>query len=388
MKRVISIMLCFVMLICLTACTNNGSSNNTTTAVTQSATTDTTAGADHAPSMDFTAPLTAISVPIISETTKADDGTPLFTYTYQNLFLTFADQDVAAQITLDFHNRFDYESSYAPSVLAAAKKNQPGESNWEPYSYSVIANPTRLDQSILSFHGTKSFFDGAPQSTVTAFTVNYDLLTGKVLELKEVLVPAFSAEDLSTLIKNGLKQYADSGILFADYEYIISDMFTTNTPVENWYFDNDGLCFSFSPMDIAPNNAGTLVSKVPYSALTNILKDAYFPAEQIELVGEPSIEEYTDDSAAAYTSITELIMDKDGKEYMLHTNGAIRNVRIATGTWSEDGRSFTQDAVIFSASTICLDNAIMIQTNSLDDLCLTYESAEELITANLFNLVK
>ncbi len=386
MKRIISAILCVVMLLSMAACAQE--TPNQTSTTTQAATTDTTVAEGLEPSVDFTAPLIAVSVPTITEDSSANDGTLLFSYTYQNIFLTYTDQDVAAQITLDFHNRFDYAKSYAPTVLAAAQADQPNSNDWEPYSYSVIANPMRLDQSVLSFYGTKSFYDGAPQSTVTGFTVNYDLLTGMALELKDVLVASYSAEDLCSLIKDGLSQYASEGILFADYEYIISDMFATNTPVENWYFDTDGLCFFFSPMDIAPNSAGTIFSKIPYSDLVNILKDDYFPAEQVALVGEPAIAPFTDDAAAKYESITELILEKDGSEYLLFTDGAMRNVRIAEGKWSEDGTIFTQESIIFAASTLCSADALMLQAATLDDLCLIYESAEEVISVNLATLIQ
>ena len=386
MKQIISIILCLVILLSTTACTQEAP--NQTSSTTQAATTDTIVTENHEPSADFTAPLIAVSVPTITEDSSADDGTLLFTYTYQNIFLTYTDQDVAAQITLDFHNKFDYTKSYAPTVLAAAQADQPNSADWEPYSYSVIANPMRLDQSVLSFYGTKSFYDGAPQSTVTAFAVNYDLLTGMALELKDVLVTSYSAEDLCNLIKDGLSQYASDGILFADYEYIISDMFATNTPVENWYFDTDGLCFFFAPMDIAPNSAGTLFSKISYSDLGNILKDDYFPAEQIALIGDPSITPFTDDAAAKYESITELILISDGNEYLLHTNGAMRNVRIAKGSWSEDGTVFTQDGIVFAASTLCSADALMLQVETLENLCLTYESAGEVVSVSPATLIR
>lgn len=384
MKKIISTCLCIILLFSLAACGQEIPGQTETAA--PSATTDSTVAEKPEPSADFAAPLIAVSVPTVTESTAADDGTILFSYTYQNLFLTYTDQDVASQITLDFHNRLDYANSYAPTVLSAAKNDYATGTDWEPYSYSVNANPMRLDQSVLSFYGTKSFYDGAPQSTVTAFSANYDLLTGKSLELKDVLVPSFSAEDLSKLITDGLSKYANDGILFADYTYIISDMFATNTPVENWYFGTDGLSFFFAPMEIAPNSAGTLLSCVPYSQLGGILKDDYFPAEQTTLVGEPVLSKFTDETAGNYQSFTELILDKEAPEYILHTNGAMRNVRISKGEWQADGK-FTEQCVLFAASTVCTADALMLQAEPLNTLRLTYESAGEKFSIDLATLI-
>ena len=384
MKRITAICLCLFLLFSAAGCAQENPEQ--TSSSTQSTTANTTTAPNAEPSADFTAPLIAVSVPAVTESTAADDGTVLFTYTHQNLFLTYTDQDVASQITLDFLNKLDYTNSYAPTVLNAAKADYTTATEWEPYSYSVLANPMRLDQSILSFYGTKSFYDGAPQSTVTAFSANYDLLTGKALELKDVLIASFSAEDLCKLITAGLADYANEGILFADYEYIISDMFATNTPIENWYFDTVGLSFFFAPMDIAPNSAGTLLSSIPYSELGGILKDDYFPAEQTALVGAPILTTFSDDVAGKYQSITELILDKDANEYILHTDGAMRNVRISKGNWETDGK-FTEEFVVFAASTICSTDLLMLQAESLNTLCLMYECAGETITVDLSTLL-
>ena len=383
MKKIISICLSLVLLLSMAGCAQE--TPNQTSSTTQPATEEPIVADTQKPSADFTAPLIAVSVPTVTEN-STDDGTVLFTYTYQNLFLTYTDQDVASQVTLDFHNRLDYANSYAPTVLSAAKNAYSAGTEWEPYSYSVLTNPMRLDPGVLSFFGAKSFYDGAPQSTVTAFSANYDLLTGRALELKDVLNASYSAEDLCKLIVNGLATYTNEGILFADYTYSISDMFATNTPVENWYFGTDGLYFFFAPMEIAPNSAGTLLSCIPYSELGGILKDDYFPAEQTVLAGEPSLSAFTDDAAGKYQSITELILDKDAAEYILYTNGAMRNVRISKGEWQANGE-FTEECILFAASTICTADALMLQAESLNTLCLSYESAGETISMDLSKLV-
>ncbi len=379
MRRTISMLLCFCLLLSMAGCTQN-TPNQTTENQTSTTTTETEGALS--PSTDFSAPLLAVSVPFVTDATEANDGNIIFTYTAQNIFLTYEDQDVAAAITLDYHNRLDFDNSYAPTVLQAAMNNYASQTDWQPYSYRVIVNPQRLDANLLSLYGTRVFFNGTPQSTISGFSMNYDLLTGKCLELRDVLVTTFSAEDLSSLINNALAASNQSSILFADYSFMVTDMFSTNTPVDSWYLAEDGMHFFFAPMDIAPNNAGIIDVAIPYEKLTGILRNGYFPTEQIALIGTPVLQPFESVSTNRFAHMTELVIDAQGNEYLLYTDGALQNVRIESGIYNDDG-SFAPDGTVFAAATICSSDALMLQTAQPGDLRLTYTQNGSPISINM-----
>ena len=178
------------------------------------------------------------------------------------------------------------------------------------------------------------------------------------------------------LIVNGLAQYEADEVLFPDYAQLIADMFSTNRPVENWYFAPDGLCFFFNPYEIAPYSAGLIVSKVPYDTLSGLLKDAYFPAEAVSFAGTPKVVDFNQANTEEINNFAELILDTDGKEVLLYAEGTLLNVRIETGTWSEGSKEFTSTATVFAASSISKGDAVLIQY--CGDLFITYEAQGEL----------
>ena len=340
------------------------------------------------PVVTFDAPLLAISAPVVAEEYRTEDGTILFTYAYQEISLILEDPQVADAVMIDYLNLIDYENSSAQGTLADAKEAYTDETDWVPYSFSMLFSPARFDQSILSLYGTQALYNGNPRATTANTAVTYDLLTGHQLELKDVLVDDFSADALCELISDALSEMESQGMLYSDYAYVISELFSTNRPVENWYFSRDGLCFFFAPYEIAPYSAGTVVAQIPYSELTALLKGPYFPAETVELSGTVCFEEFQAVDTAQFSQFAELVMDKDGTKYLLYTDGCLQNVRITTGSWF-DTETFLEDATVFAAATLCADDALMLQfsPDTTQGLCLIYESAGQTVYLDLTTLV-
>lgn len=390
MKRTISVLLC--LLLCLSACapapsTQTDSTNDTTLSTTQASDTTTAATDQIVPPALYTAPMTALSVPVLREESLSEDNTLLFTYSYQDFSLILEDPHVAESITLDFLNRVDYSNSVAPSIHDAAKAAYTGQSDWTPYFYSVIYAPVRLDQGILSLYGAEMLYDGSPRSTTVNLSVTYDLLTGNAIEeITDILAPEYSAEALCQLIIDALSDYAENSVLFADYEYIISDLFTTNTPVKSWYLSENGLCFYFSPYEIAPYSAGTIIAEVPYESLNGIIKDQFFPTEQADLYGEVSAEALTD--TADFSQIAEVIIDEDEQQYLIYTDGTLFDVRVEILS-TADNADTRETTTIFAAASLSVGDALVIQCTSemLSTLSLSYQSGGAATSIELATLI-
>lgn len=393
MKRILHVLLCVCFVLSCTACTpvapdQTGNTLSTSDVTTLTTSKDPTQTQHVVPPSSYQAPMTALSVPILSEESRSDDGTLLFTYSYQDFSLILQDPHVAEEIMLDFLNRVDFNNSAAKEVYEAAQTAYTGQSDWTPYFYSELYSPVRLDQSILSLYGSESFYDGSPRSTSVNLSVTYDLLTGKVIEeITEILTPDYSAETLCQLIIDALSEHANNGILFADYEYIISDMFATNTPVETWYLSENGLCFYFNPYEIAPYSAGTVVAKVPYESLNGLLKDPYFPAEQADLYGTVIVEPLAD--TADFTQIAEVVLDDDAEQYLIYTDGTLFDLRLEIGTMAEGSETATQDMTVFAAAALSTEDALVVQCTSetLAALRLTYQSGGITETQDISTLI-
>ena len=381
MKRIrtLSILLCAAMVMALTACAGKPeptavTTHPTTQATTLVTTTETTVPGYTDPSVTYHAPMSAVSLPTITETGKADDGATLLTYTYQDITLFLPEAMVADDIFMDYQNRLSVSHTYARDLHTAAVSAYAGQEDWQPYSLLVRHQPMRFDEMVLSLFATEAVYDGNARGSSTNFSVNYDLLTGNALTLPDVLKADFSATDLVDLIVAGLAEYEKQEMLFPDYAQQISDMFFTNHTVESWYFAQDGLCFFFNPYEIAPYSSGIIVSKIPYDALGDLLKDGYFPGETVAFTGTPRIDEFSAANTGNITSFSELMLSETGKEYLLCADGTLLNVRIEAGTWSEGSKEFTTEATVFAATAISAGDGVLIQCDDIGDLRLLYES--------------
>ena len=386
MKRMklIALLLCAALILTLNACSaepveTTSATQPTTQATTEPTTVQTTVSDYVDPSVTYHAPMSAVSMPAVTQTSQAADGTTLFTYTYQDMVLFLQDALVADSIVLDHLNRRDDYNASAADLQRSAEAAYSGREGWMPYSLKVQYQPMRFDEITLSFLVTESIFDANTRGNNANISVNYDLLTGKALGIRDILVAEYSAEDLVKLIVQGLSEYEKQELLFPDYEQLISDMFFTNRPFENWYFAQDGLCFFFNPYEIAPYSSGIVTSKVSYDSLGGLLKDNYFPAETVTFAGTPTIQDFATANKDNVTNFSELILDANGKEHLLQADGTLLNVRIETGSWSAgENPYYIPEACVFAATAISKGDAVLIQCDDLSNLLLTYETNGQL----------
>ncbi len=380
--KLTSILLCAALVFALAGCSGGPEPTTVTTqpttqGTTQETTSETTVPSYTDPSVAYHAPMAAVALPIVTESSQADDGTTLFTYTYQNMTLFLPEALVADTIYLDFLNRLDVTSSAAQDLQAAAASAYTGQDGWQPHSFQVLYQPMRFDEVTLSFFATESIFDGKPRGNSTNLAVTYDLLTGQPLGIRDILVADYSAEDLVNLIVAGLSEYEKQELLFPDYAQLISDMFFTNRPVENWYFAQDGLCFFFNPYEIAPYSSGTIICKIPYDALGGLLKDGYFPGEAVSFAGTPKVVDFGAANTENISNFAELILAESGKELLLYAEGTLLNVRIQIATGSANDKVFSPEYTVFAATAISQGDAVMIQCDDISDLLLIYGAQGE-----------
>lgn len=382
MKRSFAMLLCLMLVLC--ACSSKQPQQTTlsTTESTTAPTVMTTDAISTAPPVTFEAPLVALSMPVSTVKSVADDGVLLYTHTTQAFSLILPDPDAANMITNDFLNKTNAGSNAARLVHEAATTDYKGQTDWVPYVYSNLYAPVRLDQTVLSMYGTESFFDGSAGSATVNLSMTYDLLNGNLLEeISQILTPDYSADALCSLIYAQLEDLANEGILYADYQYTISDMFNTNTPVKNWYLSETGLCFYFMAYEIAPHSAGTVEAVIPYSSLSGLLLDRYFPEETVDMPGTPVVVQYSD--SIAYTQLAELNLSEDGGTYALYADGALFDVTVSL----QDQTDSNQTAVpVFAAASIGTGDVIMIRCSDLSELLISYRANGEYVQANLGDL--
>lgn len=385
MKKITALLLCLSLLLLGTACSAEEPVPTTTHATTPTESTPVPTSQPTQPVQAYQAPLLAFSAPVVTQDFYDDERkVVLFTNHFQNISLVLEDPQIADAVTLDLLNRVDHENSTVRNILSDAQATYSGQSDWVPYSFSTVFHPQRFDQSILSLYGTQAIYSGSPRPTSVNLSVTYDLLSGRLLELKDILVSDFSADALCALIVDALSGPAGEGILYSDYAYVVSDLFATNKPADTWYLSGSGLCFYFAPYEIAPYSAGTVIAEVSYQDLTGLLRDEYFPAETVALSGNVIWKAFDSADQDVFTQFAELILDSSGAEYLLYTDGTLQNVRLETGTWLSDG-SFIPNTTVFAAAALCSADALMLQleADTAQNLRLSYESDGNLVFCDM-----
>ena len=132
-------------------------------------------------------PMAAVSLPVITELTTAEDGMVVAQSRYQNIHLYVQDQQIADMVIIDFLNRLDTHTAAASALAEEAQQVYSGPYGWSSYLYETIYTPTRIDLSVLSLYGQNVIFTGSNHPQVECSAANYNMITGEVLTLGSIL---------------------------------------------------------------------------------------------------------------------------------------------------------------------------------------------------------
>lgn len=366
------------MILALAACGNESapteailptSDPNSTTAPVTQATTETTEPEiiQATEAILYDLPMCSIVLTEQSEESTDDQGNTIFTYTYQNVWLYLPNDSISETVTLDLLNRIDSTRSAAEQV----QSNSGG-------LYRVSYTPRRIDSGILSLSGVQTSHSGGTANSACV-AVTYDLLTGKVLTLKDVLVKNCTADILCRLVVDALAEYAGEYGLYEDYSVTVEDRFSGNFLEDDaWYLSIQGLCFDFAPYELAPRSAGIVTAVVPYDQLFGVLEDAYFPVEQVYTEGTIQVSAFNKDLLTQ----AEVILDPNGSAMLLQTDSLVYDIMIETGEW-DDHSGFVSESTVFAADSLVEGSAILVQIPGGSTINITYTSGDSRVSLPL-----
>lgn len=322
-------------------------------------------------------PTVSISLPIIRETDTADDTREIFQRTFQDVVLNISNAAIAKNVTLDILQRMDRNSALLSTIQSNAYLSYNGQDNWVPYYYKLLYSPQRIDPAVLSLFGQETSYGGA-QSSHVGISVNYNLLTGTVLKLSDVLTESSTTYDnLLSALLDALAGKKAEYMLFEYYADAVKARFPSDLQSEtNWFFSTEGLCVYYAPYEIAPNASGIVVATIPYESLSGILLGAYFPAEQAEFPHGISGIPFASADLTQFDSFCELVTDPDAPQYILSTNGVLYDVTIESGNRIGTTR-FESEAVMFRANHLSPADALMLRAELPTEngsLLLSYRS--------------
>ncbi len=379
MKRVFSVFLVLVLLIASTGCSRKDSVSPQTTSSHLQTTTLSSESLDSTQNTSSTSvisqnSMSAVSVPMLTQTLKSKDGIELFTYTYPSMSLVLQDAEVADKIILDFLNRVDSTGTTASSLQIMAEKAYNGTNNWTAYLCRVLYEPTRMDIGVLSLFGTVSTYSGGMHPDHTNVSANYDLLTGDVLTLGSIMHKDATVQMFCDLVLEQLDAVKDDRYLYSDYEIAVNKRFAVDeSKDEDFYFTSEGLCFYFSPYQIAPYSSGTIVAQIPYEKLVGVIHDNYFPPEMHLTNGTVNMLPHEGADMGHIHQISEAVLTPGGQMYLITASNAVNNVRLRIA--SNDPQ--IHEYVFFAADTLTPDCAIMLEASEqeLNTISVSYDNA-------------
>lgn len=329
-------------------------------------------------------PIHGIALPTLSETTQAEDGTLLFTKTYQKFQLILNDRDINDIISADLQSRLSVAMYDATDIETTARTAYDPQKAWNPYLMEVSYTPTRIDRAVLSLFGNHLTYRGSVHPSLVTESINYDLSTGSSLTLGDILADGTNGAAVCELIIQALAPRAEKD-LYGDHQEVLRDRFHQNYKgLTDWYFSRTGLCFHFSPYDIAPYSSGTIVAEIPYEKLAGVIQDKYLPSSRVVPTGSMYAETYMEDDGERFMFIANVELDPKGTKILLHPDAPITDVRIESGNWSSDGTLYVPSSTIFAADYIDLGNAIVLTAGFSETdpvLRLVYRSGDLEVSA-------
>lgn len=391
MKKILCLLLSMICIFAFTGCRSILSPGNSSIQTTQSEI-QTTFPSTETPTQptENTIPWvpqeqTAISLPAVYDAVTASDGTVIFRHTYQEVVLSTPDAYVAETVAMDLLRRIDTNADALNVLLHLAQSSYPGNpDNWQPHYLEVLYTPTRLDSYILSLHGTESSFSGAGNPTSASVSVNYNLASGEVLTLGDILAEAkTAADDLCRLILDELaKQEAQ---LFDDYADVIVRRFQSDLDQEStWYFSDEGLCLFYHPYDIAPHASGTIYITLPYGQLSGVIDDSFFPAYPPKLPGNLEASWFAETDLNQFSYFSELILDSGCAPAIFYTDGNLFNLHLQEGHWDSALNQFVPTSTVYAANTLNQGDAFVLHapiSDTTPTLLLHYEANGESYSA-------
>lgn len=372
------ILISILILTCLfTGCANNQQPDRTTIPETTLPTEITLPSEPtEAAILEEQKPMFTLSMPLIKDQLTEDDDI-LFEHVYQELDIIMPEPEIAERIILDYLNRTDLAEAAEQISQWAEDDYKDFPENWETYLCQATYEPMRFDSAILSLYGSHVRYAGINLAEGSNRAVTYDMTTGNVLNLTDVLT-RISRDDLTQLLIDALVEKAEESELFEEYPDVIKARFSGSLEQEeDWYLSDDGLCFFFMPYEIAPRASGIVTVCIPYNQLAGKMDDAFFPPELDRDQGDVVLADFDTENMDRFTQIAEVILNEGGSQILLYTDLSVSNVRLELGDFEEG--AFIPKHTVLSTPMLTPGDAIMLESSeaNLKLLRLSYGTKEQ-----------
>lgn len=148
----------------------------------------------------------------------------------------------------------------------AAKINSDMKKEDASYSYFSVGSVKYNKNERLSVVYIDAVYTGGAHELFSAYTYNYDLRTGKLITLGDIVSTDSQIKNLVVSISSNLKKLQLSGKAIFD-ENLFDFPIAPDSP---FYFYDSGIVITFEPYVVAPFSEGFIDVKVPYSVINAV----------------------------------------------------------------------------------------------------------------------
>jgi hypothetical protein len=199
-----------------------------------------------------------------AETAKAiNDAIQLNLFNMKGLSMQQAVDSFANQYTHDYLR--DLKPLYEQDTDDELKRA------WYEYNYSIDTQTLEgWNGDVVVYLITQDYYEGGAHGISQQLTMNFDKLSGRQLQLKDVFVPGYEAR-LTELLLKKLMQHVDVSTMeeLRDKGYLFSmDMF----PTENFMLGEDHITFIYNVYEIAAYAMGSTELEVEYDEVKDLMK--------------------------------------------------------------------------------------------------------------------
>lgn len=394
MKKMLALLLCCGMMFTLFGC--------------KSGRTDPTAPETEAPTQTVTEPepteletlptepaepellMPSVFLPVQETEIQAEDGTVVLRHSYQELHITLEDAAAAEAIETAYreklNNSFQDVTDYTDDARELYQSQ--GPEYWFSFFVDVKYTVERLDEDLLSMRGAYQTYFGGPHPNTALTNMTFDLTTGKLLTLADMLVEDAPVDTLVDMLVEALMETDNAAGLYPEFRDTVADVVSRkDTLTHYWYLGGEGLWFTFSAYDLAPYAAGPYVVCLPYEKLDGLLKPQFFPTERGATGGTLTAIRTSEEGPGLLARLTEVVLSEDGEQFLLTANGTLYDVSIEQPRYGSDGVYYGTECTLFATAELHPGDAIRVShmfVDVLPNLQVSYSDGGTRTTVALF----
>ena len=165
-----------------------------------------------------------------------------------------------------------YAVTYVRNLLPIYNQDRADSTkrSWYEYHYVITSEAHQGSKSTMAFIATIDYFEGGAYGVNQRITMNFDVKTGRLLELNDIFVPGYESQ-LSAVLQKALSEKVGANNLTAlrSKGYLVG---MKMYPSSNFILGDETITFIYNPSEITPHTMGETELVIPLSSLTQILR--------------------------------------------------------------------------------------------------------------------